>query len=415
MFGSQTLEVIIGVISLFILMSIIISVIREGLESWLKTRAAFLERGIQELLNDKTANGLVNRFYNHPSISSLFFGDYTPNTTPGRPHSFSSGRSLPSYIPTKNFALALMDMAARGPAAGASSNDDVATRMTVDSIRLNVANLNNPPVQRVMLTALDAAQDDLDKTQAYLEAWYDSSMDRVSGWYRRSSQWVLFWIGLSAAIILNVNPITVAAYLSHNDVARAAVTARAQAAVKGTEFGARDYYAAKSELDSLSLPIGWSKGHGMALQQPAPGSRYEVWNQLLGPLIGWLLTALATTLGAPFWFDVLNKVMVIRSTVKPHEKSREEASQDRQLPHSQPEWKSRAAANTTNGVGPAAGGLSTTAQVAADESVNSIVQPVYDAANEADNCTCDLQAIEFTPDEDLPPAEGGVAQFFPTA
>ena len=34
-------------------------------------------------------------------------------------------------------------------------------------------------------------------------------------------------------------------------------------------------------------------------------------------------------LGAPFWFDLLNKVMVIRSTVKPHEKSPEESSEDR--------------------------------------------------------------------------------------
>jgi hypothetical protein len=35
-------------------------------------------------------------------------------------------------------------------------------------------------------------------------------------------------------------------------------------------------------------------------------------------------------LGAPFWFDVLNKFMVIRSTVKPYEKSPPEASEDRQ-------------------------------------------------------------------------------------
>ena len=34
-------------------------------------------------------------------------------------------------------------------------------------------------------------------------------------------------------------------------------------------------------------------------------------------------------LGAPFWFDVLNKFMVIRATVKPREKSPDEASEDR--------------------------------------------------------------------------------------
>ena len=43
---------------------------------------------------------------------------------------------------------------------------------------------------------------------------------------------------------------------------------------------------------------------------------------------GWLLTALAISLGAPFWFDLLNKFIVIRSTVKPKEKSQEEQSKD---------------------------------------------------------------------------------------
>jgi hypothetical protein len=44
--------------------------------------------------------------------------------------------------------------------------------------------------------------------------------------------------------------------------------------------------------------------------------------------LGWLLTALAISLGAPFWFDTLNRLMVIRSTVKPHEKSKEQESKD---------------------------------------------------------------------------------------
>lgn len=46
---------------------------------------------------------------------------------------------------------------------------------------------------------------------------------------------------------------------------------------------------------------------------------------------GWLISAFAVMLGAPpFWFDILNKFMVVRSTVKPREKSREEDSKDRE-------------------------------------------------------------------------------------
>jgi hypothetical protein len=72
MFGSQILEVAIGLIFIFVLVSVICSVVREGIESWLKTRAAFLEHGIRELLHDKQAQGLARSFYNHPLIYGLF-------------------------------------------------------------------------------------------------------------------------------------------------------------------------------------------------------------------------------------------------------------------------------------------------------------------------------------------------------
>ena len=50
------------------------------------------------------------------------------------------------------------------------------------------------------------------------------------------------------------------------------------------------------------------------------------WDQVKWHWLGWILTALAISLGAPFWFDLLNKFIVIRSAVKPHEKSPEESS-----------------------------------------------------------------------------------------
>lgn len=79
-----------------------------------------------------------------------------------------------------------------------------------------------------------------------------------------------------------------------------------------------------AEADNLTLPIGWShhrfENLSTTLLRPV---------SVLETLIGWLITALAISLGAPFWFDVLNKFMVIRSTVKPTEKSQPEASEDR--------------------------------------------------------------------------------------
>ncbi|WBA44287.1 hypothetical protein [Hymenobacter canadensis] len=397
MFGSQILEVAIGVIFVFILISIVCTVIREGIEAWLKTRAAFLEHGIRELLHDKEAKGLAQSLYTHPLIYGLYSDVYKPVPGTKRPSAMTNGGTLPSYIPTKNFALALMDIAARGPATDAVSSDAQSPRISLDSIRGNIANLQNPAVQRIVLTALDAAQGDLNKAQAYIEAWYDSGMDRVSGWYKRSSQWVIFWIALVVAIVLNVNTITIANYLSHNDVARAALVARAGVAVKDPNFTNGNYQTVQAELNALQIPIGWGPQQHYQTQ---PGE-LGIWSYVFGPLLGWLLTALAAMLGAPFWFDVLNKIMVIRSTVKPHEKSKEEASEDRQ------ESKS-ALIPSTNGVD----GTQHKAQLSENMAVVASLaqQPLATPRDEESGLDgCEVVAINLTLDEHLPAAEGGVA------
>src|SRR5262245_6832256 len=139
MFGSKILDVAIGIIFLYILISVICSAIRESLEALLKTRAAYLEQGIRELLNDKDAEGLVINFFNHPLIYGLFSGDYKPVKSGLRSGMFASGANLPSYIPAKNFALTLLDMAARGPYSEADGATQSAHAVSFETIRSNIS------------------------------------------------------------------------------------------------------------------------------------------------------------------------------------------------------------------------------------------------------------------------------------
>ena len=53
MFGSQVLEVVIGVVLMYLLLSLICSSIREGIEACWKARAGDLQRGIRELFQDR--------------------------------------------------------------------------------------------------------------------------------------------------------------------------------------------------------------------------------------------------------------------------------------------------------------------------------------------------------------------------
>ena len=78
------------------------------------------------------------------------------------------------------------------------------------------------------------------------------------------------------------------------------------------EFGHREGDAKPNDADQGTDRLEQVK------KDPLPG------------LVGWLLTAIAASFGAPFWFDMLNKIMVVHSTAKPHQKSPEEASEDPQ-------------------------------------------------------------------------------------
>jgi hypothetical protein len=441
MFGSWVLEVAIGLIFVFLLFSTICAALREGIEAWTKTRAAYLERGLRELLHDKAGDGLAKEFYEHPLIYSLYAaGKYVPGTDGARVRACPSGGELPSYIPSKNFAAAMIDLAARGPLPSLTTGPQAAdpalsmSPISAQSLRAGIATMENKRVARALLNALDLAQDDLNKTRLNLEAWYDAGMDRVSGWYKRSTQWIVFWLALVMAVVLNVDTIGIANFLYQNDTARHAVVQEAEAtnaaaqarnlapapvaqtraqtqpadaaptptatsgAAAQTEAPGtvpvlttkQKYDMAKAKLNALNLPIGWESG-GFTCN-PSESMAHCSGVRAVTAL-GWIVTALAATLGAPFWFDTLNKVMVIRSTVKPYEKSKPEGSEDRQNAESLalvPALRQLAGPTLLAGAAATAG-----AAAAAPD-------------NDADVDGCTAWHGTLTRDDELPATDGGV-------
>ena len=346
---------------------------------------------MKELLQDPKGTGLVKQFFDHPIIYSLYAGDYSPQSGGEgllafckRNFAFWRWRNLPSYIPSRNFALALMDMAARGPKLDAGTSPDATAPVTVESIRANLGTIENPAVQRALLIALDRAEGDLQKAQANLEAWYDSAMDRVSGWYKRSTQWFLIGIGLLLAIGLNINTLKIADTLYHDKTARDLIVESAGSTVADEKGKPLNYDSASAKLNELNLPIGWPQnwsGIGNEMQAHWPSD-----------LAGWLLTAFAISMGAPFWFDSLNKLIVVRSTVKPHQKSPEEPSRDTSS-------KSTDATNVPSPIAAVAPALPPQAGAPA----------AADAAADSEGCGVDMTK-DITSDEDLPLAVGGVSE-----
>jgi hypothetical protein len=153
-------------------------------------------------------------------------------------------------------------------------------------------------------------------------------MDRVSGKFKRQTQRQLLRLGFLMAVVANVDSLRLMQRLYTDPALRQAAVAMAESVAKdSTSVRATQADKAVDQLQSLALPIGW---HRSTFPTGAFASTSATAGTVFQTLVGWALTALAISLGAPFWFELLNKFMVIRSTVKPNEKSGPEKAKDPQ-------------------------------------------------------------------------------------
>jgi len=365
--NSETLEVAIGMSFLFLFVSLICTAIKEWLEGIFKWRAMDLERALRVLLADPDGT-LTAQLLQHPLLFSLFPGRYDPAQlrsswlSPG--HSLhlrlSHRRNLPSYIPAAQFANALLDSVARGPVpqdASSGADELHPGSLSLDAVRQGALALSSAHLRRAVLSALDQCGGDLATARQNIETWFNGTMDRAAGWYKRRTQALLFLLGVGIAAVVNIDAIHIMGRLTADKTFREVVVkeaagvsapsapassaqlermANARQALEhvGMPFGWRDWSAPAARPDARPL-LAWMPIPRQLCASPGdnngPCERSQWWGQDWWSVVcGWLVTAFAVMLGAPFWFDLLNKFMVIRSTVKPHEKSPEEGSEDRQ-------------------------------------------------------------------------------------
>jgi hypothetical protein len=327
MFGSAILEVAIGMVFVYLLLSLICSALNEFIEARVKNRAKGLEKGITNLLGDPA---LIAKFYEHPLIQALY-----------------SRGDRPSYIPAGTFSLTLWNLATY---AEEGKDAAVAVTRNLKEIRRTVAQLPASNLRQALLSLMDEAGNDLEKARANIERWYDDSMDRVSGWYKRRTQWILLALGLGFAVVLNIDSLKIADALYRDGPLRSAIAATAEgyAAANKSSGDVTDKEGIKKtfeRIDSLGIPLRWTR-------KDFPENTDGFWIWLCTVFLkaaGLLATALAVSLGAPFWFDVLNKFMVVRSTIKPREKSQEAPSKDKPRPEAEEEKKEEGKDSTGGG------------------------------------------------------------------
>jgi hypothetical protein len=299
--GGPALEVAIGLAFVFFLLSTLVSAITEGLAWVTKQRAKQLERGLTGLLGD---NKVARKIFNHALVQS---DARTPETLQmKRRLPWEKKKQRPSYVSARNFSLALIDTLAT---RGETSDDRLeAVKSGAKDLGRDDHHGDGGEALEAQLAALlgDSAVTELRHFRDAAEEWFDDAMDRVSGWYKRWSQRVTCVLALAVAIGLNASAIVIAERLADEPTVRAAVVSRAETAARketgGAKAAGRKAEKAANELKALELPLLWPHG----LFSGVDGAT----------VVGWLITAIAISLGAPFWFDALGKLARLRTTGK---------------------------------------------------------------------------------------------------
>ncbi len=281
------IDVAIGLVLMYLVLSLICTVVNEHISTLAGLRASTLQSGIEQLIDDPTIRA---DFYNHGMMAGA---------------KAASNGNHPSYLSGRGFALALLgSLDVTKPVPGFADIEDA------------VKTLPDSNIRDVLLSHLATADKDVTVLRDGVASWFDHSMDRVSGVYKRWLKLISFVVGLALAVALNADSIRVAAALWHDGSLREeAVASGAQMIAAGTSATPENVQAAEQKL--RPLPLGWGSQQALA----------DGWSYI-AKIFGLLITAAALMLGAPFWFDLLSKFVNIRGAgAKPKRTSDEIAEE----------------------------------------------------------------------------------------
>ena len=433
------LNVLLGLFLTWSLLSLASMQVQEWTATKLKWRSRMLEESLEKLLTDCT---IVDQFYNHPLIRSLYTGKNNDNK--------------PSYIPASQFSQAMIDILSAtgteasllqqqlyklytetqrlpkkkrndararvglmlgmirkalvsetGEEACAEILDTVKNDLLIlgqdipklqvfvdalfDAIRIQKQQINDaliklsfkantsddetmtriragvtalsithPQLKQTMYAIMNSTpqtllqnQNELELVRGNIEEWFNNAMDRLTGWYKRRSLITTLLVGTILAVIVNVDSINLVARLWSEPDLRFAILNNIESILtqdNTTTLNVGQLSIIQQQFSQISLPVGWvgspvpltssqeTSGAKQCTLFPSSdnvmygilvsGQCYPIINSpqaknLTGWLIklaGILISGVAASPGASFWFDMLKKIINVRLTgVNPSE------------------------------------------------------------------------------------------------
>lgn len=427
MFNSIVLDVVIGLLFIYLLYSLLASILSEIAATAMSLRARNLKEAIDRMLNDDNhykwllrfldsmhilknpKNPVVNAFYDHPEIK----------------YQGSSGTyKNPSNFKASSFSKALIELLADGSPVTKENLED---KLNKKGIKISVKKKkqknteeakmikkaryklavntiipkliqwvwkSDPTMEETADEPLGSetasyirslwkeSQGDIEKFKILLEGWFEKTMVQTLEWYKRKIRWVTFVIGFLLAWFFYADTFAIVKILSTDKNARDQMVSMTNTFLQNNpsiqdSIKLDSLLAIKKQLqediskaNSILGFGGWPPDTIFVNIDPAKNTRYYIppideqsipksvrdsvvieyelakngeptkkvkkagnvyvikesfsinekfhylFRLLKNHFFGFLMTAMAISLGAPFWFDFLNKIMKLRTSSK---------------------------------------------------------------------------------------------------
>lgn len=337
------LNALIGVVLVYCVLSIVVTAVVEWWQQWLGIRGSVLQQCVGSLLgldiqptahfmgwplrsvvqhlpllgylfgskttphdDSKSSNALI-RFYAHPRVQALQ----------------ETKHRLPSYIQDEVLAEVVVEVLCIPPGAPSLAFSDLLGAPAL--LRDRVAQIEPLGCRQQMQELLARANGEPHVFLASVQAWAHQVNERATGWLKRKLMWPLFMTSLTVAVITNADTVRMFQQLTRDPQLQEMVVRHAQdlsgvtsldeaicSDVQGNEKSVCQEHLrlAKRMAIDVSPLLGWEA-------DPVVLAGINLDHKHIAKFFGLLITTFALMLGAPFWFDLLQKLVKLRSSLKP--------------------------------------------------------------------------------------------------
>lgn len=320
---SLTFDILIGLSFTYLVLSLLASEIQELIATVLQWRSKHLRNSIVDLLENQTKESSNNSFDETNSLVTKFYQNYLIESLNQK----SKGRTKlegPTYIPSRVFAAVLLEIL---------SSENRLDPSNLEEIEQAIEQLKNEKLKNNLLGLLRQSKLNSDETkqkvkqfQREIEIWFDDVMDRTSGVYKRNAKGVALITGLAITFTINADALYMIDHLSKDPVLRSTTSQVAEQVASSNPEAISCLKTASSEIERFNcletvktdvklalglnevslLPVGWDLSNPFKRQ-------FSSFRSIIKAIFGWTISGIAISMGASFWFNLLNKIINVRN------------------------------------------------------------------------------------------------------